>query len=120
MRLGRAAHEREPGTGTYICRVPGVLGPFDVPESAYIGPFTNLYSGNLARRGGDWYLMGFLDTIEREFVGELSDPIPFDPTVDLPSPASLPAPSERLAQAAGHRSDPRAVPQTQPMGPKRC
>jgi hypothetical protein len=37
--------------------------------------------------------MGFLDTIEGEFVGELSDPIPFDPTVDLPSAASLSAPS---------------------------
>jgi beta-fructofuranosidase len=89
----RRAHDREPGTGTYICRVPGVLGPFDVPVSAYAGPYTDLYAGKLIRRGDDWYLMGFIDTIEGEFVGELSDPIPFDPTVDLPSAASLSAPS---------------------------
>jgi beta-fructofuranosidase len=102
----RRAHERVPGTGTYICRVPGVLGPFDVPESTYVGPYAELYSGKLVRRGDDWYLMGFLDTIEGRFVGELSDPIPFDPTVHLPSAASLSAPSERLSQAAATRSDP--------------
>jgi beta-fructofuranosidase len=112
--------EREPGTGTYICRVPGLLGPFDVPESTPMGAYIDLYAGKLVRRGEDWFVMGFLDTIEGEFVGELSDPIPFDPTVELPLAASLPAPSGTLSQAAAARLDPRAVPQTQPMGPRRC
>ena len=88
----RRAHEREPGTGTYICRVSSVLGPFDVPESTYLGPYTDLYAGKLVRRGDDWFLMGFVDTIDGEFVGELSDPIPFDPTVALSAAASLSTP----------------------------
>jgi beta-fructofuranosidase len=81
----------EPGTGTYICRVQGMLGPFDIPESTPLVAYTDLYAGKLVRRGDDWFLMGFIDTIGGEFVGELSDPIPFDPIVDLPPAASLPA-----------------------------
>lgn len=86
------AHDRAPGTGTYICRVPDLLGPFDLPESTYVGPYTDLYAGKLVRRGDGWFLMGFIDTIDGEFVGELSDPIAFDPTVALPTAASLPTP----------------------------
>jgi hypothetical protein len=83
-----------------FCRVPGLLGPFHVPESTPMGACTDLYAGKLVRRGDDWFVMGFLDTIDGEFVGELADPIPFDPTVELPLAASLPAPSETLSQAA--------------------
>lgn len=87
--LRKTAHQPNARTGTYICRVPSVLGPFDVPGSTAFEPFTELYAGKLLRRGDDWYLMGFIDTIDGVFVGELSDPIPFDPEVDLPSAASL-------------------------------
>jgi beta-fructofuranosidase len=85
-----------------------------------MGAYTDLYAGRLVRRGDDWFVMGFLDTIDGEFVGELADPIPFDPTVELPLAANVPAPSETLSQAAAPRLDSRAVPQTQPIGPKRC
>ncbi len=85
-----------------------------------MGAYTDLYAGKLLRRGDAWFVMAFLDTIGGEFVGELSDPIPFDPTIELPLAASLPAPSETLSQAAAARLDPRAVPQTRPMGPRRC
>ncbi len=108
----RRAHDQAPGTGTYICRVPGVLGPFDVPESTYVGPYTDLYAGRLLRRGDDWFMLGFLDKIKGAFVGELSDPVPFDPTVDLPSAASLPTPSGRLSNVPAARLDPRTVCQT--------
>ncbi len=97
----RAAHQDEPATGTYICRVPNVLGPFDIPESTYVGPYTNLYAGKLLRRGNNWFLMGFVDTIAEAFVGELSDPIPFDPQADLPEAASLQERPGGAAAAAG-------------------
>jgi beta-fructofuranosidase len=85
----RAMHPRSAATGTYICRVPDLLGPFDVPESSDFPPYTDLYAGKLVRRGDDWFLMGFVDVVDGSFVGELADPIPFDPGVDLPSAASL-------------------------------
>jgi beta-fructofuranosidase len=85
----QAIHPRSAATGTFICRVPDLLGPFDVPESTYFGPYTDLYAGKLVRRGEDWFLMGFVDAIDGVFIGELSDPIPFDPGVDLPSATSL-------------------------------
>jgi len=100
----RALHQRHPATGTYICRGPGLLGPFDVPNSTYVGPYSNLYAGKLVRRGDDWFLMGFLDTVGGAFVGELSDPIPFDPTADLPVAASLPENPERAMDAGARRT----------------
>jgi beta-fructofuranosidase len=39
-----------------------------------------LYSGKLVRtRDGGWVLMGFIHDVDGAFVGEISDPIPFDP-----------------------------------------
>jgi len=108
----RAAHGRRPRTGTYICRVPDVLGPFDVPGSTYIGAYTDLYAGKLVRQGAGWFLMGFVDTIDGEFVGVLSDPMPFDPTVGLPSAASLPTRDGPPPHDSTLRLGPRAVPQT--------
>ncbi len=107
----RAAHPRTPATGTFICRVPDLLGPFDVPESTYFGPYTDLYAGKLVRRGDEWFLMGFINVIEGSFVGELADPTPFDPNVDLPSARSLAEQPGRgtLASAPMHQ---RAVPRT--------
>jgi beta-fructofuranosidase len=107
----RAAHPRTPGTGTYICRVPGLLGPFDVPESTYVGPFTDLYAGKLVHRGDDWFLMGFVDEVDGAFVGELADPIPFDPDVNLPSSTGLAErPGRGVLAPAPVRE--RAVPRT--------
>jgi len=105
----RRAHERVPRTGTYICRVPGMLGPFDVSESTDVGSYTDLYSGKLVRRGDDWFLLGFLDTIDGQFAGELSDPIRFDPNVALPSAASLPSPLNGLSDAVPLRLETRPV-----------
>jgi len=108
----RQAHERSPGTGTYICRVPSVLGPFDVPESTYVGQYTDLYAGKLVRRDDDWFLLGFRDTIEGRFIGELADPIRFDPTVDLPTATSLSRPAAREADHVAPKLKPRAVRQS--------
>lgn len=85
-----AAGGRVP-TGTYVCRGAGPLGPFDVPEEAVMSPITPLYAGKLIRRGGEWFLLGFVDRVDGAFVGELSDPIPFDPDGAFPMAASLSA-----------------------------
>lgn len=76
-------------TGTYICRGPGPLGPFDVPERTSLLPITPLYAGKLIRRVDRWFLIGFIDQVDGRFVGELADPIPFDPHSALPVAAAL-------------------------------
>lgn len=76
-------------SGTYVCRGPGPLGPFDVPEDTPLSPITRLYAGKLIRRGDRWFLMGFVDQVDGRFVGELADPIPFDPQAALPTAGAL-------------------------------
>ncbi|HXG39395.1 MAG TPA: hypothetical protein VNJ28_00500 [Candidatus Limnocylindrales bacterium] len=71
-------HGPTPG-GTYVCRGPSLLGPFDVPIDVALAPVTSLYAGKLVRRGGRWLLLGFVDVVDGRFVGEMADPQPFDP-----------------------------------------
>lgn len=85
----RAASGGHVPTGTYICRGLAPLGPFDVPETTPLGPISPLYAGKLIRRGDEWFLMGFVDQVDGRFVGELADPIPFDPHAALPMAAAL-------------------------------
>jgi beta-fructofuranosidase len=73
-------HPPAPETGTYLVGGQGLLGPFELSNLARIHPFTDLYSGKLVRtRDGGWVLMGFIHDVDGAFVGEISDPIPFDP-----------------------------------------
>jgi beta-fructofuranosidase len=73
-------HPPAPQTGTYLVGGQGLLGPFEVSDLARIHPYTDLYSGKLVRtRDGGWVLMGFIHDVDGAFVGEISDPIPFDP-----------------------------------------
>lgn len=88
-RARRAANGGPVPTGTYVCRGPTPLGPFDVSERTSLLPITSLYAGKLIRRGTGWFLMGFVDQVDGRFVGELADPIPFDPHAALPMAASL-------------------------------
>ncbi len=74
-------------TGTYVCRGPGPLGPFDGPLSEPMRPVTELYAGKLIRRGAEWFLLGFHDLVDGTFVGALSDPMPFDVTASRREPA---------------------------------
>jgi beta-fructofuranosidase len=73
-------HPPAPQTGTYLVGGQGPLGPFELSDLARIHPYTDLYSGKLVRtRDGGWVLMGFIHDVDGAFVGEISDPIPFDP-----------------------------------------
>lgn len=77
--LSVARRSGQPATGTYICRGPGLLGPFAVPETVPLRRHSALYSGKLVRRRDERLaLMGFVNMVDGEFVGEISDPLPID------------------------------------------
>ncbi|MEU7620249.1 family 43 glycosylhydrolase [Micromonospora rifamycinica] len=66
------------GHGHRIWVAPGhdVRGPWDI-AAARPFPHPHLYAPRLvAGPAGDWSLIGFLDHVDGEFVGALSDPIP--------------------------------------------
>lgn len=62
----------------YTVLAPDPLGPYKIEEAARALP-TGHYSGRLIRKHDDtWVWLAFLDeTSDRDFVGELSDPIPY-------------------------------------------
>lgn len=65
-----------PDEGVYV--VPGrtVLGPWELANAVPVD-HPSLYAGRLVRdRSGRWVLLGFRDTEEDGFVGEICDPIP--------------------------------------------
>lgn len=69
----------QPATGTYICPGPGLLGPFVAPETVPLPRYSPLYSGKVVRqRDGRLALMGFVNIVDGQFVGEISDPQPID------------------------------------------
>ena len=70
---------------TYSLVVDQGLGDLDFTKAR---AFTDIvvYAGRLVQKpSGDWYLLGFVNDTNRDFVGELSDPIPVtaDPTLGL-------------------------------------
>jgi beta-fructofuranosidase len=69
------------GSGTYVVHGDTPLGPFTVPESMPMYPYTSLYSGRLVPHGGRLVFLGFIDVIDGGFVGEISDPVKFDPAM---------------------------------------
>ena len=63
---------------TFVAIGETLLGPWDIAGARRI-PVPDLYSARLVRdRAGEWQVLGFYDGSARdEFIGELSDPIPF-------------------------------------------
>jgi beta-fructofuranosidase len=79
----RARRERlgVPGrTGTFAFSATELLGPYtsaDGPLATPDGPLGTLYAGKLvATEAGDWSFMGFRGDGDRNFLGELTDPLP--------------------------------------------
>jgi beta-fructofuranosidase len=65
-------------SGTYIVRAPSLLGPFDLPASVPVEPYSERYAGRLVPFRGRCWFVGFIDRVDGAFVGELADPEPFD------------------------------------------
>jgi len=92
-RLGEAG-----ATGTFTFgKVDGAFVPGRGPIADPTGPAGPLYAGKLVELdGGDWAFLGFRGAGDRDFVGELSDPLPVridengEPriVVDAPIPAN--------------------------------
>ncbi|MFJ6197353.1 glycosyl hydrolase family 32 [Micromonospora sp. NPDC092111] len=60
----------------WVVEGPSVHGPWDI-ASARPFPHPHLYAPRLVHGPAeDWSLIGFLDHVDGEFVGELTDPIP--------------------------------------------
>jgi beta-fructofuranosidase len=60
----------------WVATGPTIHGPWDI-ASAQPLPHPNIYAPRLVPAlDGHWALIGFLDEVDGEFVGELTDPIP--------------------------------------------
>lgn len=70
-----ALRARYPRGGIFSVTGPSLHGPFDVATATRF-PQDDLYAGRLVATEQGWHLIGFWDTVDGRFVGELSDPIP--------------------------------------------
>jgi beta-fructofuranosidase len=61
--------------GVFSVTGESLLGPFD-PSRAIRFPHDSLYAARAVNHQGKWFLMGFVNMVDGEFVGELTDPIP--------------------------------------------
>ena len=74
---------------------PTVRGPWDVAAAQPIDQ-PNLYAPRLVPDGDGWSLIGFIDHVDGQFVGELTDPIPvrYDRATGLVTQPAAPAPRD--------------------------
>lgn len=63
------------GGGVYLIPGESLVGPWDVHRAVRVGP-DELYAARLIDDSGQPSLLGFLDLVDGEFVGEVLDPIP--------------------------------------------
>jgi beta-fructofuranosidase len=69
--------ERGGRGGVWVAPGETLLGPWDLEAAAPIA-HPSLYAARLVRdRSGDWFALGFRDTEDGAFVGEIADPVPF-------------------------------------------
>jgi beta-fructofuranosidase len=97
--LGNELASKTPGGGgIWVADGETPLGPFDVANARRLTDET-LYSGRIVRdRSGCWVMLAFVNLAAGGgFVGEITDPIPFDPEPPLPVSAPSAAASGRLA-----------------------
>ena len=67
-------------TGTFVFSAETLLGPYESPAgpiAAPDGPLGTLYAGKLLElQPGDWRFLAFRGNGDRDFLGELTDPLP--------------------------------------------
>jgi beta-fructofuranosidase len=91
---------RSPAGGVWVAPGETLLGPWDL-DNAVALDHPSLYATNFVRDDAHWAVLGFRDTEDGEFIGEITDPIPIErhganvrllgvshsPTVGLPDSA---------------------------------
>ena len=75
-------------TGTFVLSAEELLGPYSSaqgPLTAPDGPLGTLYAGKLVEaEPGSWHFMAFRGDGDRNFLGELTDPLPVRKDADGP------------------------------------
>ncbi len=75
-RAAPARHEGWERGGVWVVAGESLTGPWDL-DGATTFDHPSLYAARLVeRRPGDWVLLGFRDTEDGAFVGEIADPLP--------------------------------------------
>lgn len=72
--LSEEAIEKYGSGGVFSVTAPSPLGPFDTTRAVRFD-HPSLYASRLIRHEGEWFLIGFRDQEDGQFVGELTDPI---------------------------------------------
>jgi beta-fructofuranosidase len=75
-RMDAARRARWTGGGVWIAAGASLLGPWEIADAAPLG-HPSLYAGRLVQ-DGDWFVLGFRDTEDGAFVGEITDPLPLE------------------------------------------
>jgi beta-fructofuranosidase len=77
-RMDARRRSRWTGGGVYVVPGEGLLGPWDMDGAAVL-EHPSLYAGQLVRDGtGAWAVLGFRDTEDGVFAGEILDPLPIE------------------------------------------
>ena len=78
-RMCADRRERWTGGGAWVAPGASLLGPWDADEPVPLD-HPSLYAANFVRDGGSggWSVLGFRDTEDGVFVGEIADPIPLE------------------------------------------
>jgi len=61
--------------GMFSVTGESILGPFDL-RIAVRFPHPSLYAARAVKHQGKWFMLGFINEVDDQFIGELSDPIP--------------------------------------------
>jgi beta-fructofuranosidase len=75
-RMDAARRARWTGGGVWVAPGESLLGPWDLDSAAPLG-HPSLYAANFVREAsGRWAVLGFRDTEDDAFIGEIADPLP--------------------------------------------
>jgi beta-fructofuranosidase len=73
--LSQEAKGRYGEGGMFSVTGNSVLGPFDLRNAVRL-PHPSLYAARAVNHQGKCFMLGFINEVDGQFVGELSDPIP--------------------------------------------
>lgn len=73
--LSAASKEKFGEGGMFSVTGDSVLGPFDMTKATRF-PHPSLYAARAVKHEGKWFMLGFINEVNGEFVGEICDPIP--------------------------------------------
>lgn len=73
--LSAASKEKFGEGGVFSVVAESLIGPFDMSQVTRF-PHPSLYAARAVKHADKWYMLGFINEVNGEFVGEICDPIP--------------------------------------------